>query len=141
LPKKRGQQPEDRAREVEGALDWMRNNGVSPDDADSLDTFKQVGTVPTSGRTPEQRGKDLDDTLNWLRNKGKADGITDPTGGFRKLGQLLPKKRGQSPGERAREIEGALDWMRNKGVDTSDEPVPSFDNKLSYVPVSRRTPE
>jgi hypothetical protein len=59
LPKKRGQTPEDRAREVEGALDWMRNNGVSPEDQDeAFDKFKKVGTIPSSGRTPEQRGKE-----------------------------------------------------------------------------------
>ena len=28
LPKKRGQTPEDRARDVEAVLDWMRNKGV-----------------------------------------------------------------------------------------------------------------
>jgi hypothetical protein len=34
LPKKRGQTFSERAREIESALDWLRNKGVSPNAAD-----------------------------------------------------------------------------------------------------------
>jgi hypothetical protein len=40
------------AREIEDALDWMRNDRVSPDDADSLPDFSKIGSIPVSRRTP-----------------------------------------------------------------------------------------
>jgi hypothetical protein len=32
--------------EIEDALDWMRNDGVSPDDADSLGDFSMIESIP-----------------------------------------------------------------------------------------------
>ena len=54
LPKKKGQKPEDRAREVEGALDWMRNKDVKPSEVAPEGTFQKLGGVPISRRTPER---------------------------------------------------------------------------------------
>jgi hypothetical protein len=76
LPKK-GQKPEDRAREIEGALDWMRNNGVSPMDDELNPSFSQLPSVPVSNRSPEDRKKETDNVLNWLRNP--QDQKLDPT--------------------------------------------------------------
>ena len=55
LPKpKRGQKPEDRAREIEGILDWMRRNEVGPDETtlSSFLTADQDGPVPRPVRSP-----------------------------------------------------------------------------------------
>jgi hypothetical protein len=41
LPKKRNQAPESRARQIEGVLDWMRNNEISPND-ENLPSFDKV---------------------------------------------------------------------------------------------------
>ena len=95
---KPGQKPEERARDIESALDWMRNNGMTPDDG-SLPDFRQLGSIPVSRRTPEEKRKDLDNVLNWIRN-GKDDS-DDPTGEFKKIDQMIPQKRGQSPEDRA----------------------------------------
>jgi hypothetical protein len=74
LPKRRGQTPEDRARDIEGALDWLRSKAPgAADDDDSIPLFDKIGSVSMSRRSPEQRAKDLDDALNWMRNKGKDD--------------------------------------------------------------------
>jgi hypothetical protein len=54
------------ARALEGALDWMRNDGVSPDDADLLPDFTQIESIPVSRRKPEER-KDADDLLPWIQ--------------------------------------------------------------------------
>jgi hypothetical protein len=51
------------AREIEDASDWTRNDGVSPDDADSLRVFSKIGSIPVSRRTPQGRKKDADDVL------------------------------------------------------------------------------
>jgi hypothetical protein len=74
MPAKRGQPSENRARDIESALDWMRNKRV-------LSPTTRVALLLTSwDRFPclaaVQRivpgSKDVDDALTWLRN-GKAD--------------------------------------------------------------------
>jgi hypothetical protein len=32
--------------DIEDALDWMRNDGVSPDDADSLGDYSKIESIP-----------------------------------------------------------------------------------------------
>jgi hypothetical protein len=138
LPKKK-QSDEDRARDIEGALDWMRNRGVEPSDESPEGTFEKLGSFPISRRSPEERSGDVDDIMTWMRtNKDDQD---DPTGEFTKIDQMLPKKKGQKPEERAREIESALDWMRNTGVKPSDNVPPGVFQKLSQLPLSKKTPE
>jgi hypothetical protein len=109
LPKKRGQTAEGRARDIEGALDWLRRKDASPkvDEQDvDIDTFS---AIPVSRRSIEQRSNDLEKVMNWLRSKGEDDEITDSTGVFRNMDGILPVKRYQSPEDRAHEIERGLD--------------------------------
>jgi hypothetical protein len=95
LPKKKNQTPRDRARDIEGALDWIRN--TTPVESGDTDTppFKKLPNVPGTRRSPEDRQADVDNILNWLRN-GK-DEINDKTGEFDVIDQLLPKKPLQQP--------------------------------------------
>jgi len=111
LPKKRGQTAEQRGRAIEGALDFLRSNNVSPDDDDIIDKYSDVGSIPVSPRTPEQRYKDFYDVLNWIRHQGENDAINDPNGYFQKLDSILPKRRGLKVKDRARQIEKFLDWV------------------------------
>ena len=63
LPQKRGEKPEDRARDIEGALDWMRNNNVTPEEAASP-SFSNPGLdghLPKAARSPKERKKDVED--------------------------------------------------------------------------------
>jgi hypothetical protein len=55
------------AHEIKGALDWIRNDGVSTDDADVLTDFSQIESIPVSRRTPSERKKDAKDLLSWIR--------------------------------------------------------------------------
>jgi hypothetical protein len=109
LPMKRDQTLEDRAKAIEGALDWIREQGSSADGADDFpSSFIQFPSTSIAKSSPEQRLKDLENSIKWIRKgKGKSKKY-DPTGDFRKLDKLLPKKRGQTPEERAREIEGKI---------------------------------
>merc|ERR1712106_326118 len=140
IPKKKGQKPKDRARDIESALDWMRNHDVSPDDEEFVDEFEKLGSIPMTRRTPEERSQEEDDIMNWLRS-GKSES-DDPTGDFTRVDQMLPKKKSQKKKDRARDIEGALDWMRSNGVSPADdaESTPRF-STLPSVQMSRRTPE
>jgi hypothetical protein len=112
LPKKRGQTPEDRAHDLNGALDWLRSKAPGAAGDDSIPSFDMIGSVPMSRRSPEQRAQDLEDALNWMRNKGDEEDANDPTGDFRKLDSLLPKKRSQKADK---EISEAIDLWRDNG--------------------------
>jgi hypothetical protein len=57
VPKK-GQTPESRARDIEDALDWMRNNVVSPDDDDAIEQFNKIGSISTSSISSHSRAAD-----------------------------------------------------------------------------------
>lgn len=140
LPKKRGQTPEERAREIEGALDFLRTNNASPDDDDIVDQYSDLGSIPASFRTPEQRHKDLQEALHWIRHKGENDEVNDPDGSFRRLDAVLPKKRGQKNKARARQIEQFLDWTRGSEVPHDDDSIPAFD-KFDLISAKYRSPE
>jgi hypothetical protein len=113
LPTKKGESPEDRARDIESALDWCRSNNVSSIDEDVINNFSKIASFPLSLRSPEDRQRDCGKALTWLRAGKRAD-IDTPDGQLSKLDQMLPTKRFQSPEERAKEIESAMDWCRNQ---------------------------
>jgi hypothetical protein len=62
LSMKRGQEPEDRACDIEAALDWMCNTGVSPADDDVVDKLNKDGCIPVSRRSPEERSIPVSNT-------------------------------------------------------------------------------
>ena len=140
LPRKKGQTPLDRAKEIESALDWCRNKNVLPSDEPNVPGFEKMPSIPVSKRSPEDRKQDTDDILNWLR-KGKPSELDTPNDEFAKIDQLLPQKKGQSPKDRAKEIESALDWIRQHNVSPDDESFPDNFRKLDSMPFSKRSPE
>jgi hypothetical protein len=140
LPKKRGQTTEERAREIEGALDFLRSNNASPDDDHVIDKYSDLGSIPVSSRTPEQRHKDLQDALNWIRHKGENDAINDPDGCFQKLDAVLPEKKNQKKKARARQIEQFLDWTRGPIISNDDDSIPAF-GKVESINANYRSPE
>ena len=81
LPTKKGQSPQDRAKEIEGALDWCRQHGVMPSDDGPVPGFNKVGSIPVSRRSPEERKADVDSVLNWIRSgKPTDDAVGDASG-------------------------------------------------------------
>ena len=95
LPQKKGQSPQDRAKDIESALDWCRERGVPPaDDYGTPADFEKIPSIPVSKRSPEDRKQTVDDIFEWLR-AGKPND-TDMADEFKKIDQMLPKKKGQS---------------------------------------------
>ena len=130
--------PQDRARDIEAALDWMRNKGVKPEDDDvpMSEKLDKIESVPIFRCTPDQRMDDVNDIVTWLRND--KDDSEGPTGQFKKIDQMIPKpKRGQKPEDRAREIEGILDWMRSNEVGPDETTLSSFLTADQDGPVPR----
>ena len=134
LPRKQGQTPEERAREIEDAIDWIRSKEENLADDETDPSLSKVSTGVVAKRSPEQRAHDVSNALNWLCRKGKSNANKhDPTGEFKKLDSLIPSKSGQSPMERARELEGALDWCRNDNVSPCDDDFSHNFNKIGAV--------
>jgi len=150
LPKKKGMTPEDRAREIESSLDWLRSQQDIPADeeatiiteSEAID-LSTLGPAPICVTSPEDRQEELRNIMSWIRNKGKGmKNKYDPSGNFRKLDKLLPRKRRQKPEDRAREIERVMDWMRNSGlIPKGETTLPELLEKLQSFHFSRRTPE
>ena len=129
LPKRPGQTQEERSRDIEGVLDYIRNHNISIDD-DTLPALSKMGNLPISRRSPEERKKDTNDVLSWIRQD--KDSAFDPSGDFRKLDNLLPVKEGQRSKDRARDIESTLDWCRSLGFKPADNgSIPNFDKTNS----------
>jgi hypothetical protein len=105
---------EERARLIEGALDWVRNKGLALDEV-ILPLPNESRFVPVNATTPQQRESDLENVLNWIRS-GKSD-AADPTGEFKRLDSMLPNKRRQKPRELTHEIdESLMNWGSKGGV-------------------------
>ena len=76
MPQREDQSYEDRAKEMQNALNWMRNEGLVKDDGNCDDGFG-VSSELRSGATPRSaRAADMEKALNWLRNK---DEVSDDT--------------------------------------------------------------
>ena len=74
LPQRANQSPEDRAREIEGKLDWLRHSqDVVNDDDNGPDgaDFSSLSSLPMCKRSPEERARDLSDIMQWIRHKKK----------------------------------------------------------------------
>jgi hypothetical protein len=138
------QSEEERAKDMENALDRLRSNGFNVEGFGDIEVFAPSfhadGLAPVSRRPGGGGGggsKDVDSALNWLRNKD--DATLDPNGIFKQLDAFLPKKPGQSLKERAAEIANALNWIRNRGLDPTydkEESYPSF-AKLDSEPITK----
>ena len=132
IPKKEGQEAEDRANEMANALIWLRLNGVAFDDDDGFPSFDKVGAVSMAPRTQEEREAERIRALNWLRNKGEgADAVDDV---FVKLEKFVGKATpGQNEIERAQQMADALNWLREKGVNVDDITDP--DDEMLFLPM------
>jgi hypothetical protein len=61
LSVKQGQSIDDRAREIESAMDWCHNTNddILSDEKYDVPDFKKVNSIPMIQRTPEERSKNL----------------------------------------------------------------------------------
>merc|ERR1712118_636655 len=138
LPIKKEQKPDERAKDIEGVLNWMRSNVPSEPFTDDIEKLSSP-FVPMKRRSPEDRQKDVDDISDWIR-QGRPSDDDSSTNEFATIDQMLPSKKKQSPDDRAKDIEGVLNWMR------SNVPSVPFEDGIESlrspsVPVKRRSPE
>ena len=139
LPEVPGQSPEDRAKDIDSVMTWMRNHRVAP-------SQKAGETATADKRGLREKSKDVEAVFNWLRNPTAYDGddgdedVDDSVDGFRLVDQLLPLSEGQSLASRAQEIDNVITWLRNDGIDLGvGDAVEAF-KKIAHLSMpDRRT--
>jgi hypothetical protein len=91
---------EDKTRELEGTLDWMRQIGISPFDESESRYFVKAAVIPSSRRTPQLSSKVLADPLTWIRRAWKTSRFS--SGELKKRNSILRRKPNQHLMDRAR---------------------------------------
>jgi hypothetical protein len=92
LPAKMGQSHDERAKEIDGAMDWMRHHGISLNENGPFPAFECIISIPVSRRSPDERKQDIADVLNWLKSGKKSNENHEQPSHFKKLDIALPKK-------------------------------------------------
>ena len=64
--------PEERAKDLEDILNWMRNKGKDDDVNDPTGNFRKFDLMLPNKRdqTPEERAREIKGSLDWMRNNG-----------------------------------------------------------------------
>jgi hypothetical protein len=125
IPQKPGQTPEDRAKDIDNVLTWLRSDGVDLTKDYSPEAFKKIANIRIpDGRTPDQKANDVEGILKWVRNPKNNE--RPETAPFEKVDQLLPPTPGRSLEDRAKDIDSVLTWLRNHGVNDSPEKSEPF---------------
>ena len=131
VSRKRKQSVEDRAKKLMKALDWMRNDGLHPEEETTeFLLFDKHGKISVMPRSEQPQSKDMEDDLNFWRNKGTGNAdLYDPQGILEKLDSTLPQEYGQTVNDRAKEVEKVPNWKRDQGLISGEDldDVPSFD--------------
>merc|ERR1712113_66883 len=110
---KKNQSPDDRAKDVEGVLNWMRTNNIPSvpgfDESEMPSGMDKLPSIPIKRRSPKDRQKEIDDITDWIRH-GRPSNMDSP-------------KNDQSPDDRAKDVESVLNWMRTNNIPS----VPAYD--------------
>jgi hypothetical protein len=133
-----GRTPEQRKKDSEAALNWLRNKGVDDDLLDSTGDFRRLDDAlpKKSGQSLEDRAQGIESALDWCRTKGVATCSEEPLPSFDRIGSLPVARR--SPEERANHLKNVLNWLRNKGKrDEELDPTGEFRKMDSSIPPKR----
>jgi broad-specificity NMP kinase len=128
--------PEERAKDVDNALNWLRNKGKNDDGNDPTGEFRRLDSIlpKKKGQTPEDRARDIEGAMDWMRNAGVGvDENVPPGSPFEQVGSVPVSRR--TPEERAKDLDNVLEWMRNKGKDDDKtDPTGDFRKLDSMLP-------
>jgi hypothetical protein len=110
-----GRTPEQRRKDTEAVLNWLRNKGEDDDALDPTGEFRRLdAALPAkpSQMTIEDRAQAIESALDWCRSKGLAPGSDEPLLSFDRIGSTSIARH--SPEERASQLKNVLNWLRNK---------------------------
>lgn len=130
-----GRTPEQRRKDVEAVLNWLRNKGLADDVLDSTGDFRRLdAALPRkSGQSLDDRAQEIESALDWCRTRGVAPGSEEPLPPFDSIGSVPVTRR--SPEERANQLKNVLNWLRNKGKkDDELDPTGEFRKMDASIP-------
>jgi len=133
-----GRTPEQRMKDAEDALNWLRNKGMDDDLLDSTGDFRRLDNAlpKKSGQSLDDRAKAIESALDWCRTKGVPLGNNEPLPPFDIIGSVPVTRR--SPEERAGHLKNVLNWLRNKGKkDEELDPTGEFRKIDASIPTKR----
>lgn len=135
--------PEQRKKDLEAALNWLRKKGTDDDLLDPTGDFRRLdASLPKKrGQSAEDRAEAIESALDWCRTKGVAPSSDEALPTFEKLGSTPFGSR--SPGERTKQLRDVLNWLRNKGKDDSAlDPTGEFRKMDASIPIKKgQSPE
>ena len=133
-----GRTPEQRMKDAEDALNWLRNKGTGDDLLDPTGDFRRLDNAlpKKSGQSLDDRAKSIESALDWCRTNGVAHGNDEPLPSFDRIGSFPVTRR--SPEERATHLKNVLNWLRNKGKkDEELDPTGEFRKIDASIPTKR----
>merc|ERR1712085_243837 len=94
--------PEDRLKDQNGILNWLRES-KSPSFDTPDETFKKIDQMlpVMMDQTPENRSRDIENALDWMRHNETSSCFEDIPDKFEKLGSLPMTRR--SPEDRLKD--------------------------------------
>jgi hypothetical protein len=89
--------PEQRAKDLENTLNWLRNKGKDDEVFDPTGEFRKLDSMlpKKNGQTPADRARDIKGALDWMRNNGVSphDNDDDALKQFGKLPSVPVSRR------------------------------------------------
>jgi hypothetical protein len=132
--------PEQRAKDLESMLQWLRSGKDDVDDPEG--NFKRIDQMLPQkiGHSPLERANDLDQALNWIRMNGTSPAFHDgDVSGFSSFASIPISRR--SPGDREQTVDDILTWIRSGKADSND-PTLEFKKIDQMIPnKAGQTPE
>lgn len=129
--------PEQRAKDLSAAMNWVRHGGTDDQPYDPSGEFcKLNGILPKKrGQTPDGRARELESALDWLRSR-IVDDLEDHS--LPVMGTCIPfaSVATQSPERREKDLHNALNWIRHKR-DSMYDPTGEFKRLDSLLPRKR----
>jgi len=108
--------PEQRAKDLDNALNWLRNKGKDDEKNDPTGELRKLDKLLPNkpGQSPKDRARDIEGALDWMRNNNVSPDDEDAVDKFNKIGSVPMSRR--TPEQRAKDLDDALNWLRNKGL-------------------------
>jgi hypothetical protein len=112
---------EDREKDLNRTLTWMRNKDDKNFVKDSTSEVRKIDSIlpMKPNQSPDDRAEEIEQVLDWLRTEGvKLTNDEEPTS-LNKIG-MPPMPPRRTPEERAKDLHNVMTWARNMDNHSND---------------------
>eukprot|EP00980_Cylindrotheca_fusiformis_P013283 scaffold3375_cov153-Cylindrotheca_fusiformis.AAC.8 len=131
--------PEQRAKDLGNALNWLRSKGKDGEKYDPTGEFRRLDAMlpKKRGQSTADRAREMEGALDWMRNNGVSPTDDSVVEQFKKVGTVQTSRR--TPEQRGKDLADALNWLRNKGKDDDVyDPTEEFRKLDSVLPTKKK---